>query len=170
MQQCVKQTSFQANLSLPGSGITLCEHPSSTCEWAAEHPLCCHGIPCYEPCTCAGPQQPSTNTKRIAQRWIWTRHPLLGLGSNRQAQALFVSRLAASVSLDVPGVTPESSPHHSSHTITDLLKWSILGFGNSTHLVCFTLPLAGALGIHPEVRVHVVGADARMGVSNGWQR
>lgn len=72
----------------------------------------------------------------------------------------------------VPGSTPEASLHHSSHTvtITDPLRWSISGFRNPTHLVCFTLSLAGALGIHPEVGVHVVGADARMGVSDVWQR
>lgn len=76
------------------------------------------------------------------------------------------------MSLYVPGSTPEASLHHSSHTVTvtDPLRWSISGFRNPTHLVCFTLSLAGALGIHPEVGVHVVGADACMGVSDVWQR
>lgn len=127
----------------------------------------------------ASSRQPSTSTKRSARRWIWTLHPLLlDLSSNRQAQALFVSRLAASVSLYVPGGTPELFLLHSSYPITDPLTWSItdppltwsiLAFRNPTHLVCFTFSLAGALGVHPEVGVHVVGADARMGVSDGWQ-
>lgn len=85
-------------------------------------------------------------------------------------QALLVSGRAGSGFLHGPGGTPQPSPRPSSHTITDPLTWSVLGFRGPTHLVSFTLTLAGALGIHPKVGVHVVGADARMGIPDGWQR
>lgn len=54
--------------------------------------------------------------------------------------------------------------------LTNALTWSTSGFWTPTHLVRLTLALAGALGIHPEVGVHVVGADASMGIADGRQR
>ena len=47
--------------------------------------------------------------------------------------------------------------------------WPGSGLGVHTHLVRLTLPLAGALGIHPEVGIHVVGTDAGVRVSEGRQ-
>ena len=54
-------------------------------------------------------------------------------------------------------------------SLTNKTTWPISGFQIHTHLVRLTLPLAGALGIHPEVGVHVVGADASVRVSDGRQ-
>ena len=63
-----------------------------------------------------------------------------------------------------------SRSHHPAPTLPHHQDcWPGSGLRIHTHLVRLTLPLAGALGIHPEVGIHVVGTDAGVRVSEGWQ-
>lgn len=85
---------------------------------------------------------------------------LLGLGVPQTSRPVYLH--GAEFLPPGPHAPAPSVPHKHTHG-------PISGFQVPTHLVRLTLPLAGALGIHPEVGVHVVGADASVGIADGRQ-
>lgn len=161
----------QAHPPIPGNGTTCCLPTCPECLFspvaAGLSPGCAWlsagweqlsanmrpGIPGFHV-----PDELGCHTHLFVRTLDLDRHHALFLWPGAQLPSRFPDPARGLLSLPTPRLP---------RALTDTLTWSRSGFWTPTHLVRLTLPLAGALGIHPEVGVHVVGADASVGIADG---